>query len=195
MIVVLAIGTLGAYAYFTTDVRTASGNIKSGTLNLLVAGAAPSQDCSALTFSGSTSLWMYDNLAPGDVVNGRLCMKNTGSIDIAQVTFAWSGVPLDLANNLFVTHVVNSQTGDEIAGYMAYDTNGDHNLSLSELWNGGGTGVDEYWVGGIPVFLPTTAPVQWVDYTFQFNPAAGNTLQGLTTNYNLAITGYQHPQY
>ena len=67
-------------------------------------------------------------------------------------------------------------------------------MSLAELQACGGGGESEYWVGGVPVFLPV-GDVEWVKYTFQFNPDAGNALQGLNFAYVLDITGYQVPKY
>jgi hypothetical protein len=123
-------------------------------------------------------------------------MKNTGSLDIKQVGFAWSGVPLALADNLFVTQLANSQTGDEIGNYVTVcDKNADSKMSLSELWGCNGAGEDEYWVGDIETFLPVSAPVQWVEYTFEFNPEAGNDLQNAYSDYTLTITGYQNAKY
>ena len=122
-------------------------------------------------------------------------MKNTGTLPIAQVTFNWEGLAGPLADHLFVTKLYNSRTNvDEIADYIAvYDVNHDGKMSLTEL--GARAVDDEYWVGGNPVFLPLDAPVQFVEYTFQFDPAAGNELQGLNFNYTLNIMGFQVPKY
>lgn len=190
--------TTGALAYFTTGTRTATGNIQSGTLDLEVYGVAPSQDCpntSSGQWGTTATLWNYQNMAPGDIVDGKLCMLNTGSLDIAQVTFHWANISPLLAQNLYITSLYNSQTGEELPSYMVYDGNSDGHLSLAELFAGNGGGVQEYWVGGVAIFLPTSSPVQWVEYTFEFNPEAGNELQDKDFTYNLAIIGYQHPQY
>jgi hypothetical protein len=191
--------TTGAFAYFTTQTRNVAGNIQSGTLDLKIYGVAPSQDCPAFgsgLYGTSGTLWNYQNLAPGDEVDGKLCMENTGTLDIAQILFHWQGLPPALAEHLLITSLYNSQTGEELPNYVAYyDSNHDGKMSLMELFNGNGGGVQEYWVGGLPIFLPTSAPVQWVEYTFVFDPASGNDLQGLDFDYTLQITGYQKAQY
>jgi hypothetical protein len=196
LLIVVAMLTTGAYAYFTTLTRTAHGNIQSGTLDLKIAAVVPSADCPAANEIVATdvTLWDLTNLAPGQEITGKLCMINTGSIDIAQVGFNWTGMTGDLAEHLFVTKLENSRTGDEIGSYIATnDVNGDGKMSLAELGRWGGE--DEYWVGGIPVFLPDDGIAQWVSYTFVFDPDAGNEFQGLNFDYLLTITGYQHPKY
>lgn len=202
LVLILAIGTLGAFAYFSST-ASAAGNIRAGSLNLDVAGVAPSVDCATIpnaAWGDTTALWQYQNLAPGDVATGRLCMKNIGTLDIKQVGFNWSGMPLLLAENLFVTKLVNSQTGEEISAYIgACDGKTgnptDGKMSLAELWGCNGSGEDEYWVGGVATFLPVSAPIQWVEYEFVFNTEAGNDLQGAYSDYSLIITGYQQPKY
>lgn len=204
LLVCVALLTTGAFAYFTSGPKTASGHIQSGTLDLRIAGVVPSAACPADgAFGDTASLWDLSNLAPGDVVTGKLCMKNVGSLPIEQVAFDWNGMTGDLADHLFVKHLINSLTGDEIAGYITYyDTNHDGNMSLSEL-NAQNHGwslppysgvLAEYWVGGIPVFLPVGA-TEWVEYTFEFDPMVGNEFQGLSFDYILTITGLQKAVY
>jgi hypothetical protein len=196
LLIVVALLTTGAFAYFTTLNRQATGNIQSGTLDLRIAAVVPSAACPAANEIVATdvTLWDLDNLAPGDVVTGKLCMKNTGTLPIAQVTFNWEGLAGPLADHLFVTRLYNSRTNvDEIADYIAVYGGVDGKMSLTEL--GARAVDDEYWVGGNPVFLPLEAPVQFVEYTFQFDPLAGNELQGLNFNYTLNIMGFQVPKY
>ena len=195
LLISIAMFSTGAYAYFTAT-ATVTGNIKSGTLDLKIAGVQPSAPCPASITGETATLWVLDNLAPGDVVTGKLCMKNTGSLPIPQVGFNWVGMSGNLAEHLFVTKLINSRTGvDEIADYIAYyDRNHDGNMSLAELNDTNyaiPSGVmDEWWVGGNPVFLPVGA-TEWVEYTFVFDPTVGNELQGASFDYTLAITGFQ----
>lgn len=194
LVVSIAMFSTGAYAYFTATAAV-TGNIKSGTLDLKIAGVVPSAACPTEITEETATLWVLDNLAPGDVVTGKLCMKNTGSLPIPQVGFNWVGMSGNLADHLFVTKLFNSRTGvDEIADYIAYYGGADGKMSLAEL-NAVNyvipSGVmDEYWVGGNPVFLPVGA-TEWVEYTFVFDPTVGNELQGVGFDYTLAITGYQ----
>jgi predicted ribosomally synthesized peptide with SipW-like signal peptide len=190
---ILVIGTVGAFAYFTTTAQ-ASGNIQSGTLTLKIAGVVPSADCPADITASSVTLWDLTNMAPGDTLDGKLCMKNTGSLPIPQVGFKWTGMSGALAEHLFVTQLENSRTGNEIGAYITACGGGDGKMSLAELQACGGGGESEYWVGGVPVFLPV-GDVEWVKYTFVFDPDADNTFQGLNFHYILDITGYQNPKY
>jgi predicted ribosomally synthesized peptide with SipW-like signal peptide len=198
VVLVLSIALLatGVFAYFTST-ASASGTIKSGTLALRIASVVPSAACPAYAdvTQSSITLWDDTNLAPGDVFSGKICMVNTGSLPIPQVGFKWSGFSGALAENIFVTKLANSRTGDEIASYIAACGGGDGKMSLADLGNCNPGGEQEYWVGGVAVFLPVEAGVQWVEYTLQFNPEAGNEFQGLSFGYNLAITGYQNLKY
>ena len=188
----IAMFATGAFAYFTTSAQ-ASGNIKSGTFDLNIAAVVPSADCPTTLTLDSVTLWDLENIAPGDVITGKLCMQNTGTVPITQVGFNWTGMAGTLADHLFVTKLYNSLTGDEIGAYIATLGGTDGKLSLTELGARGGD--DEYWVGGVPVFLPVGTGVQWVEYTFVFDPDAGNEFQNLNFDYNLAISGYQFKKY
>ncbi len=195
LIASIAMFSTGAFAYFTTT-GEATGNIHSGNLDLKIAAVVPSAACPAVIDQAAVTLWALDNLAPGDIITGKLCMKNTGSLNIPQVAFNWNGMDGKLAEHLFVTKLYNSKTDkDEIADYVgAYDRNGDGKMSLAELNATNYTipsGVlDEYWVGGAPIFL-TVGDTQWVEYTFQFDPAVGNSFENLNFSYRLDITGFQ----
>jgi hypothetical protein len=203
LLIVVALLTTGAFAYFTSGPKTASGHIQSGTLALKIAGVVPSAACPGDSAFGDTAnLWDLSNMAPGDIVTGKLCMKNTGTLPIAQVAFNWSGMSNDLASHIFVTHLVNSVSGDEINAYIAAYGGSDGKMSLAEL-NAENYGwslppysgvLDEYWVGARPIFLPV-ADTEWVEYTFQFDPLAGNEFQGLGFDYTLTITGLQNAVY
>jgi hypothetical protein len=197
LLLIVAILTTGALAYFTTENRTATGHIQSGTLDLKIAAVVPSAACPATIDQIDVTLWDLSNIAPGDVVTGKLCMKNDGSLPIEQVVFNWSGMPELLAEHLFVTHLVNSVTGDEIADYIAfYDENSDGYMSIAELKNQNFTWalppytgtLDEYW--GTGSFLPVGG-TQWVEYTFEFDKNAGNALQDKVFDYVLTIVGLQ----
>lgn len=194
LLVSIIMFSTGAFAYFTATAEV-TGNIQSGTLDLRIAGVVPSADCPTDITSETATLWVLDNLAPGDVVTGKLCMKNTGSLDIAQVGFNWTGMSGNLADHLFVTKLFNSRTDvDEIADYIAVYGGSDGKMSLAEL-NAVNYAIpsgvmDEYWVGGNPIFLEA-GQTEWVEYTFEFDPTVGNELQGQSFDYTLAITGFQ----
>jgi predicted ribosomally synthesized peptide with SipW-like signal peptide len=199
-VLVLSIAMLatGAFAYFTSTAG-ASGTITSGTLDLGIASVSPSAACPA--YGGvnlkSVSLWNSTNFAPGEVLTAKICMANMGNVSMPQVGFAWTGFTGPITNHIFVTHLINSMTGDQIGDYLAaYDSNHDGFMSLAEL-QAGASGEQEFWVfwGGVPEFLPVGIAVQWVEYTLLFDPLAGNDLQTQTFNYNLLITGYQHVKY
>lgn len=187
----IAMFATGAFAYFSTSAQ-ASGNIQSGTLALKIAAVVPSAACPSSVDATSVTLWDLENLAPGQEVTGKLCMRNAGNLPIPQVGFNWTGMSGALADHLFVTKLENSITGDEIGAYIAALGGSDGKLSLTELGARGGD--DEYWVGGHPTFLEV-GETQWVTYTFLFDPDAGNEFQNLNFDYNLAITGYQTPKY
>jgi hypothetical protein len=199
LLIVVALLTTGAFAYFTTGAKTASGHIQSGTLNLKIAGVVPTAACPETIDSDTATLWELSNMAPGDIVTGKLCMKNVGTLPIAQVAFDWAGMSGALADKLIVTSLKNSITGEEIGLYNLYYGGIDGKMSLAEL-NAQNHGwalppysgvLDEYWVGGHTPFLGL-GETQWVEYTFQFDPTAGNDLQGLSFGYTLTITGLQN---
>jgi predicted ribosomally synthesized peptide with SipW-like signal peptide len=193
LIASIALLSTGAFAYFTASGK-ATGNIKSGTLTLAIAGVVPSASCPDSITKDTTTLWDMTNLAPGDELTGKLCMKNTGTLPIPQVGFKWTGMSGLLAENLIVTKLANSRTGDEIGAYNSTCGGADGIMTLAELQACGGGGESEYWVGGVPVFLPV-GDTEWVEYSFKFDPNAGNDLQGLNFDYILNITGYQIPKY
>jgi predicted ribosomally synthesized peptide with SipW-like signal peptide len=195
LVVCIALLSTGAFAYFTAQ-GTASGNIHAGTLKLAIQGMSPSDICPSNIDPNqtTTTLWSLDKIKPGDEITGKLCMQNTGNLDIPQVGFKWSGMNGLLAEHLFVTKLYNSGTQkDEINDYIA-SCGSNNKMSLAQLDACGGDGDSEYWVKGLPVFL-TPNQVQYVEYTFVFDPDAGNEFQNMDFNYTLNITGYQNPQY
>ena len=199
LLVSVALLATGAYAWFSSS-ASASGTITSGTLSLKIAAVVPSADCPAYgdITESSITLWNNTNLAPGDTFDGKICMANKGSLPIPQVGFSWTGFTGDLAEHIFVTKLYNSgNMKDEIADYILYYDKPpkDGKMSLAELQLDLGSSEQEYWVGGVPVFLPVGTGVQFVEYTLQFDPDAGNEFQGLHFDYNLGIMGYQKPKY
>ena len=198
LVALVAILATGAFAYFTTSAG-ATGTITAGTVNMKIASVVPSADCPAYADIDDTSvvLWTDTNWAPGDSKTAKLCFTNTGSLAIPQVGFRWNGLTGNLAEHIFVTSIVDSLSGEEIAGYIAaYDFNHDGFMSLAELGvaNSGEQEFFVYW-GGVPNFLPVGTDVSWVQYTLKFDENAGNDLQGATFDFNLQLTGYQHAPY
>ena len=197
MIVILAIGTLGAYAYFDST-RETTGYISAGTLNLKLGltGSDPWADSVTLP-------WNFTNMAPGDTVTGDLWMNNIGSIPATQVTFEWHNIlnnPANLAfaEQIILTHVWDSKnTADGITQFigMADGSTGlakDGKCSLAELaalnvkfpvWGFDAvTDVEPFLVNGYP---------QYLHMEFQFNPLAGNEFQGASLSYGLTIVAEQ----
>lgn len=196
MIIMLAIGTLGAYAYFDST-RDTTGYISAGTLDLKLglSGSGPWENSVTLP-------WDFTNMAPGDSVAGDLWMKNVGSIPSKQVTFEWHNVLNDPANKNFaeqiiLTHVWDSKnTADAIVqvvamadGITGQATDGKCSLAeLAQLSVNYGfpfdavSDVQPFLADGIPAFL---------HMEFQFNPDAGNEFQGATLSYGLTLTAEQ----
>ena len=192
MIVVLAIGTLGAYAYFDSA-RETTGYISAGTLDLKL-GLSESGP-----WENSVTLpWNFTNMAPGDKVAGKLYMMNVGTIPAKQVTFDWHNVLNDpttkaFADQIILIHVWDSKnTVDAIAGVVGVaDTSGDGKCSLAELAAlSGRFGLPYDAVSDVDPFLPVGLP-QYLHMEFQFNPAATNEFQGVNLSYGLTLTAEQ----
>jgi predicted ribosomally synthesized peptide with SipW-like signal peptide len=197
MVVMLAIGTLGAYAYFDST-RETTGYISAGTLDLKLGltGTDPWTNSVALP-------WNFTNMAPGETVVGDLWMKNVGSIPSQQVTFEWhdilnNPVDKDFAEQIILLHVWDSKnTADAITQFIAMADGAtllplDGKCSLAELaalnikypiWDYDVvTDVEPFLADGIPQFL---------HMEFQFNPDAGNEFQGVSLSYGLTIVAEQ----
>jgi len=200
LVALVAILATGAFAYFSSE-TTNTGNISSGTLTLKVAGG-DSVPCSG--FGDSTTVWSMANMAPGDYLDGYLCMKNTGSVDAAQVTFEWvyDSALKPLADAIFITSILDStDPGDQVAAVAAQcDTVAgatvDGKCSLTEL-----AYLSEHYPypfdavsGVVSPWLPGGGS-QWLYIQFQFDPLAGNALQGLGFAYDLIVTAEQDTVY
>ncbi len=109
LVVSIAMMATGAFAYFSSQ-TTNTGNISSGTLTLKVASGA---DCVNPSYGDSTTVWSMANMAPGDIVDGYLCMKNNGTVAAKQVTFEWIYDPAlrPLADKINLVSAYDSSDG------------------------------------------------------------------------------------
>lgn len=205
LVVILAVATAGAFAYFTST-KTATGNITAGNLELKLFATTGYDSPCGVPDSDSVTLWDMTKMYPGQEVEGKLCMRNVGSVDAKQVTMDWGNLQGKLlAKSIFVTSFKHSTRLDgfgnpfeELPEYIAqYDgidgTVKDGNLSLSELDTASVAfpqyGFDEYYDNN---FLPAGS-TQWVYYKFQFDPNAGNALQNESLpQITLNITAHQN---
>jgi hypothetical protein len=197
LVVSIAVLVTGAFAYFNSQTVN-TGNISSGTLTLKVASGA---DCDTLTFGDSTTVWSMANMAPGDFVDGYLCMKNTGTIPANQVTFEWVYDPAlePLANKINVVSIFDStDPGDQIAAVIPLcditipALAGDGICSLTELaYLSNHFGYPFDAVSGVAVPWLPAGGTQWLYMKLQFDPTAGNDLQGLSFLYTLKVTAEQ----
>ena len=132
-------------------------------------------------------------MSPGDTVEGKLWMKNTGTIDARQVSFEWSGISDSLADRIFLVSAYDSKnTAEAISQIVGMaDTNADSKCSLSEL---AALSTRFGWpfdaVTDVAPFLPPNSP-QWLYMKFQFDSEAGNEYQGRTLDYGLVVTAWQ----
>lgn len=196
LVAAVAILATGAFAYFNSA-TTNTGNISAGTLTLKVAGGE-TLPCSG--FGDSTTVWSMANMAPGDYLDGYLCMKNIGTVDAEQVTFEWvyDSALKPLADRIFITSIYDStDSGDQVAAVsgMCDTVTGavvDGNCSLTELAylsNHYGFPFDAV-SGAVSPWLPGGGS-QWLYIQFQFDPTAGNEFQGLSFDYDLIVTAEQ----
>ncbi len=114
VVLVLSVAMLGtgAFAYFNSQ-------ISIPVILVLVPelGVASGADCVAPAYGTSTTVWSMANMAPGDTVDGDLCMRNFGTIPANQVTFEWVYDPAlrTLADKINVVSVYDStDPGDQI---------------------------------------------------------------------------------
>lgn len=196
LVLILAIATFGASAYFNSP-RETTGNISSGDLELklsLVEGG-PWENNVPLP-------WNFTNMAPGQVVEGDLWMKNVGSIDAQQVTFEWKNISNPtFADHIFLIHAWDSiNTADAIGGFIAMadgkmpGTVVDGKVSLNEVaylstnygWPFDATSDPR----PSPTFLPSNVPA-YLHLAFQFDPLADNTFMNQSLVYGLRITAEQ----
>jgi hypothetical protein len=188
----------GAFAYFSSTTNN-TGNINSGTLTLGVASGA-SNDCSSYSFGTATTVWSMTNMAPGDTLDGYLCMKNFGSIAANQVTFEWvyEDALRPLADRIFLIDVRDStDPGNVIAQFIAMGDGkypgmaADGKISFTELaWLSNNYGYPFDAVsGGTPFLGPGVS--RWLYMKFEFDPAAGNEFQGLVLDYDLNVIARQ----
>lgn len=196
MVVMLAIGTLGAYAYFDSE-RDTTGYISSGTLDLKLGLSSEGPWANSVTLP-----WNFTNMAPGDAVAGDLWMKNVGSIPSQQVTFEWHNIlnnpeTKDFAEQIILLHVWDSKnTADAIAGVVAVadgitGQGEDGKCSLAELAQlSVNYGFPFDAVSDVEPFLADGVP-QFLHMEFQFNPEAGNEFQGVSLSYGLKIIAEQ----
>lgn len=196
LVVVLAIATFGASAYFNSE-RNTTGHISSGTLTLKLALEEVGPWVNSVVLP-----WDFTNMAPGDVVEGDLWMKNIGSIDAQQVTFEWKNISNPtFADHIFLIHAWDSiNTADAISGFVTMadgkipGTVADGKVSLNEVaylstkygWPFDATSDPR----PSPTFLPSNVPAS-LHLAFQFDPDAGNELQGASLSYDLTIIAEQ----
>ncbi|HEY3344362.1 MAG TPA: TasA family protein [Anaerolineaceae bacterium] len=191
LVLLVVVSTTGAFAYFNSA-QTTTGTVRSGTLTMDL-----SRD--GTNFGGNVGTpWDMTNMKPGDEVSGKLYIRNTGTIDSAQVTFEWGGIlnnpaTMALADKIILTHVWDSKnTVDAIAGVTnVADTNNDGKTSLAELAAlSGRFGLPYDAVSDREPFLPA-GDTEWLYMAFQFDPNANNDFQGNTMTYSLKITAEQ----
>ncbi len=197
LVLVLAAGTFGASAYFNSA-RQTTGYISSGTLDLKLGLTGDGPWANSVTLP-----WNFTNMAPGDEIAGNLWMKNVGTIDARQVTFEWNNVLNNPEAKPFADHIFlisawdSKNTTEAISQFISMgdgivpSTTQDGKISLVELAylsNNYGWPFDA--VSDVPPFLPPNSP-QYLHLAFQFDPQAGNDLQGASLSYGLVITAEQ----
>ena len=143
-------------------------------------------------------------MAPGDTVEGKLCMKNTGTVPAKQATYEWvySDALKPLADRIILVSAYDStDTGDQIGQFISMGDGivpgmvADGKLSLTELaWLSNNYGYPFDAVSGGTPWLPAGGS-QWLYLKFQFDPEAGNDFQGLNFNYTLKVTAEQSPVF
>ncbi len=192
LVLLIATSVFSAMAYFNS-VQTTTGTVSTGTLTMQL-----SKNGNDFGKGNVGTPWDFSGMKPGDTIDGKLYMKNTGTIDSTQVTFEWGNilnnpVNLALADKIILTNVWDSKnTTDAIAQVTAVaDTNVDGKTSLAELaalssrfgWPYDAT-------SDVEPFLQAGS-TQWLYMAFQFDPSAGNEFQGNAMTYDLKITAEQ----
>lgn len=177
LVLVLAIGTLGASAYFSSEAQVVDNVFHSGTLVLTLSDF----DENGLNVIHGT--WVTpENWAPGQTVNARVYLNNTGNIDAQIVDANWilSGDTM-LADKIIIT-----QFSDSTGGPM-----GVVNWTLAHLASLSST-VDGWFSNVSGPFIPAGSVGNvWFDMTFQFDPTADNTYQGKNMGMAIVLTAQQ----
>lgn len=195
LIASIAMFSTGAFAWFNSQTIN-TGNINSGTLTLNVA----SGDCTA--YGSAATVWSMSNMAPGDIIEGKLCLKNTGTVPAKQVTYEWiyADALRPLADRIFLVGVYDSTDTDPaavLAQFVAMADGkysgmpADGKVSLTELtWLSNHYSYPFDAVSGGTPFLPAGGS-QWLYMKFQMDETAGNEFQGLNLDYTLKVTAEQ----
>lgn len=199
LVVVLAIATVGAFAYFNSA-RTTTGQITAGNLDLKLGLSETGPWENSVTLP-----WNFNGMAPGDTISGDIWLLNTGTIDARQLTFDWNSVDNPtFADHIFLIHAWDSKnTTDAISQFVPYadgkipGSTLDGKVSLSELaYLSTFYGIEASFgypfdaTSDVSPFLPPNSP-QYLHLEFQFDPEAGNDLQNAVVNYGLTITAEQ----
>jgi hypothetical protein len=196
LLVSIAMFSTGAFAYFSSQ-TTNTGNISSGTLTLNVATG----DCSQ--YGSTATVWSMAQMAPGDTFEGKLCMKNTGTVGANQVTYEWvyDAALRPLADRIFVVGAYDSTDSDPAAVLAQFISMGDGivpgmpadgKLSFTELsWLSNHYSYPFDAVSGGAPWLAANGGSQWLFLKFKFDETAGNEFQGKGFSYTLNVTAEQ----
>ncbi|MBN1644054.1 MAG: hypothetical protein JW856_04485 [Dehalococcoidales bacterium] len=184
-VILLSLTTIagGTWAYFSDTETTGDNDFATGTLDLGLANKEGTKP------TGSTSrTWMTPvGWSPGDKLEGTLYIYNDGSIDMEQVTIAFSyrireGTPgsvdhgpggdTDSLEMMLIAQTVtwNGETVKELEG-----------LPIAKLANLG-----QYKLGELSAHKEIALYIVWL-----FDPHATNGCQGDRLNMTVTVTGAQ----
>jgi predicted ribosomally synthesized peptide with SipW-like signal peptide len=193
LIASVAMFSTGAFAYFTSTRTITGSQISAGTLNLQLANG----DCATAAYGETALAWNFTNLAPGEFVEQKICMKNIGSVAAGQVIYDWSDLlqtpeGVQLAKQLIIVDIQDNADGANQAGALATGY-GIHTLYDLAEFGPGTPGWDAY-SGNIYPFIPASGSA-WLYMKLQFNTEADDTFQGSAVTYKLTIKAVQNKVY
>jgi predicted ribosomally synthesized peptide with SipW-like signal peptide len=187
LLIVVALLTTGAFAYFSSTRTITGSRITAGTLDLKL-----NNDCGE-NYYDTAQAWNFEGMAPGGFVQQTICMKNIGSVDAGRVWYDWANLlqtptGIQLAKKLIIVDAQDNADGG-VNQTTAFNSYGIYTLYDLAEFRPGVEGWDAY-SGAIYPFLPAHGTA-WLMMKFQFDPNAGDEFQGAAVVYDLLIKATQ----
>jgi predicted ribosomally synthesized peptide with SipW-like signal peptide len=147
LLIIVALLTTGAFAWFTSTRTASQGSISAGTLNIQLASNASSTEHPTVWADTVVPPWNLTAMAPGDEVFGCLWVKNMGTVDSVGVRWDFKNLVntlgVKLEDRMQITDLFTSDSlydwpealllGGAFYQDGAYDENSDGKISLGEM--------------------------------------------------------------
>lgn len=182
------------FAEFSSTADSTKNTFTAGTLDLKVANNLFD------TFSkNAVGTWVSPaGWAPGDTATGTLQFTNDGTINSKHVYFNFTNLTAsttNLAKAILVTDINERfngvNTGNQVTNIAAQVGDGVMPLTLAELESSAYYTWDDK--SGDGIILSANGQKDYaLNFTFQFDPNAGNEYQGTSTGFTLAANATQN---